>query len=252
MCNNGQIYLLALILNFWWTYYFKFNIIHQVANRLLKVLKPWTLICSCKYMQSCNCRLKFILSTCIVKAISVKFFPENKGKNSWYNQILHSKRIFCSGLGSMMDRHTWPSIHQNSLCQIIMSRSTTRPSKWFVHPAKTLISLGICSVWSECSLYAWRNLMSFASDWAHSKYSDQTGQMPRLIWVFAVCTGHCIGFVMLRLILFSERWSMVWLLLQICENLRKWKHTCFTEISFEELYMHLELNNSEKNCFQTF
>ena len=41
-------------------------------------------------------------------------------------------------------------------------------------------------VWSESSLSAWRKLTSFiASNWVHSKDSDPTGQMPRLIWVFA-------------------------------------------------------------------
>ena len=40
-------------------------------------------------------------------------------------------------------------------------------------------------VWSESSLSAWRNLGSLATHWAHSEDSDQTGRMPRLIWVFA-------------------------------------------------------------------
>ena len=40
-------------------------------------------------------------------------------------------------------------------------------------------------VWSESSLSAWRNLWSLATHWAHSEDSDQTGRMPRLIWVFA-------------------------------------------------------------------
>ena len=52
-------------------------------------------------------------------------------------------------------------------------------------PAKTQVSLGICPVWSESSLSAWRNLGTLATLWAHSEDSDQTGQMPRLIWVFA-------------------------------------------------------------------
>ena len=34
---------------------------------------------------------------------------------------------------------------------------------------------------------------------AHTEESDQTGRMPRLIWVFAERTGHFVGFVMLRL-----------------------------------------------------
>ena len=47
------------------------------------------------------------------------------------------------------------------------------------------ISLGIRPVWSESSLSAWRKLRSLATNWAHSKDSDQSGRMPRLIWVFA-------------------------------------------------------------------
>ena len=60
-----------------------------------------------------------------------------------------------------------------------------KTNKMTVHPVKTQISLGIRPVWSESSLSAWRNLESLRSHWAHSRDSDQTGQMPRLIWVFA-------------------------------------------------------------------
>ena len=35
---------------------------------------------------------------------------------------------------------------------------------------------------------------------ADSEDSDQTGRMPKLIWVFAGCTCHFVGFVMHRLI----------------------------------------------------
>ena len=54
-----------------------------------------------------------------------------------------------------------------------------------MRPAKTQISLGIHPVWSQSSLSAWRQLGSLATHWAHSEDSDQTGWMPRLIWVFA-------------------------------------------------------------------
>ena len=54
-----------------------------------------------------------------------------------------------------------------------------------VNPAKTQISLGICPVWSESFLSAWRNLGSLATHLAHSEDSDQTGRMPRLIGIFA-------------------------------------------------------------------
>ena len=60
-----------------------------------------------------------------------------------------------------------------------------KTNKMSVRPAKIQISLGICPVWSESSLSAWRNLGSLATHWAHSEDSDQTGRMPRLIWVFA-------------------------------------------------------------------
>ena len=38
-----------------------------------------------------------------------------------------------------------------------------------------------------------------ATLWVHSKDSDQTGCMPKLIWVFAGPTCHFVGFIMRRL-----------------------------------------------------
>ena len=75
----------------------------------------------------------------------------------------------------------------------------TKPIKWHVRPAKTQISLGICPVWSESLLSAWRNVGSLATHWVHSEDSDQTGRTPRLIWVFAGRTCHFVGFAMRRL-----------------------------------------------------
>ena len=69
-----------------------------------------------------------------------------------------------------------------------MSRLMTKPTKWHVRPAKTQISLGIRPVSSESSLSTWRKLGSLATHWAHSEDSNQTGRMPRLIWVFAGST----------------------------------------------------------------
>ena len=60
-----------------------------------------------------------------------------------------------------------------------------KTDKMSVRPAKTRISLGICPVWSESSLCAqWvAKVQRFLH--ADSEDSDQTGRMPRLIWVFA-------------------------------------------------------------------
>ena len=76
-----------------------------------------------------------------------------------------------------------------TLClgSIEMSRFMTKPTKWPLRPAKTRISLGIRPDWSDSLL---------CTHWVDSEDSDQTGRMPRLIWVFAGGTGHFVGFVM--------------------------------------------------------
>ena len=65
---------------------------------------------------------------------------------------------------------------------------------------KTQISLGIRPVWSESSLciqYVAKNPRFLHAD---SEDSDQTGRMPRLIWVFAGHTSQFVGFDMRWLI----------------------------------------------------
>ena len=69
-----------------------------------------------------------------------------------------------------------------------------KTNKVSVCPVKTQISLGICPVWSGSSLSAWRDLGSLATHWAHCEDSDQTGQTPKLIWVFA---GHTVTLLVL-------------------------------------------------------
>ena len=68
-----------------------------------------------------------------------------------------------------------------------------------MRPAKTQISLGIRPVWSESSLCAQQVVKGQMFLHAVSEDSDQTGRMPRLIWVFAGRTGHFVGFVVRRL-----------------------------------------------------
>ena len=82
---------------------------------------------------------------------------------------------------------------------IYMTRSTTKPAKLPVHPMKTQIRLGIHPVWSGsslCTLWIGKD-PTFLH--ANSDNSDQTGWMPRFIWIFTGCTGHFAGFVMHRL-----------------------------------------------------
>ena len=60
-----------------------------------------------------------------------------------------------------------------------------KTNKMSVRPAKTQISLGIRPVWSEsslCTQWEAKDPVFLHADWEDS---DQTGWMPRLIWVFA-------------------------------------------------------------------
>ena len=79
----------------------------------------------------------------------------------------------------------WHITHNEKVQKLIISQRTTKPTIRLVHLAKTQISLGIRPGWSELSLFAWRKLGSLATHWVRSKDSDQTGRVPRLIWVFA-------------------------------------------------------------------
>ena len=58
-----------------------------------------------------------------------------------------------------------------------------KTNKVSVRPAKTQISLGVCPVWWESSLSAWRKLGSLATHWLHSE-----------IWVF---TGRTVTLLVL-------------------------------------------------------
>ena len=72
-----------------------------------------------------------------------------------------------------------------------------KTNKMSVPPAKTLIILGILQVWSESSLCAQWVAKDPSFLHADSEDSDQTGRMPRQIWVFAGGHSHFVGFVML-------------------------------------------------------
>ena len=75
-----------------------------------------------------------------------------------------------------------------------LSRSMTKSTISPVHPAKTQISLGICPVWSELSLCAHCVAKDPSFLQADSEDSEETGQMPRLIWVFDGRKAHFVGF----------------------------------------------------------
>ena len=108
------------------------------------------------------------------------------------SQPMWKEYLPVSSVHSCQSLHSWHTHY--------MSHVMRKPTKWHVLPAKTQISLGIRPVWSGSSLSAWRKLGSLAAHWMHSEDSDQTGRIPRLIWVFTGRTGNFVGFVMRRLI----------------------------------------------------
>ena len=97
-----------------------------------------------------------------------------------------------------------------------MSRCMTKQTKWHVRPAKIQISLGIFPVLSESSLCA--QWVAKDTRFLHAD-SEDSGRMPRLIWVFAGRTGHFVGFVVQQL---KCRWPRetdkmgIWWLTHIC------------------------------------
>ena len=105
-----------------------------------------------------------------------------------------------------------------------------------VRQAKTQISLGIRPVWSESSLSAWRNFGSLASNWADSEDSDQTGWMPKLIWIIDGRTGDFVGYVM--------RWFIAFL--AYCSN--KTRSYCYYCIP-AELMINTEIISKYIPCF---
>ena len=104
-----------------------------------------------------------------------------------------------------------------------------------VRPEKTQISLGILPVWSESSLSAWRNLRAWATHWAQSEDSDQTGRMPRLIWVFA---GRTLIVLVLsfRGSFSSKTWS-----LRLCK-------TTYWDLIFKKAMLQASCLNVPENC----
>ena len=68
----------------------------------------------------------------------------------------------------------------------------TKPTKWHVCPTKTQISLGVRPVWSESLLCTQWVAKDPSSSHMDSEESDQTGWMPRLIWVFTGRTCHFV------------------------------------------------------------
>ena len=78
-----------------------------------------------------------------------------------------------------------------------LSHLMTKPTKWLCDQQR-LKSAWASAQSDQSSLSAWRKLGSLPTHWADSEDSDQTGPMPRLIYL-CWAHSHFVGFVMRRL-----------------------------------------------------
>ena len=104
-----------------------------------------------------------------------------------------------------------------------LSCSMATPTKWPMHPGKTQISLGICPVWSQSSLSAWRKLGSLATHRAYNKDSDQTKQTLSALPFCWFC--HAVAH-------FSSTCCRIYMLpitniLSLCEIQQFFRHSCY-------------------------
>ena len=120
--------------------------------------------------------------------------------NAWDRRIVLEMLIYHSNLILSDCRISQTERTGGSVLSLyrFVSHSMTTPTKWHVRPSKTQISLGIRQIWSGFFLCAqWvANDLRFLH--ANSEYSDPTGRMPRLIWIFFGRIVHLVCFVVRR------------------------------------------------------
>ena len=97
-----------------------------------------------------------------------------------------------SAISCTQETVTLTILNINALHQKQYEPRHDKINKMIVRPAKTRISLGIHTVWSESSLSAWRIRGPLTIHWAHSADTDQIARMP--------AHTHFVGFVISWLI----------------------------------------------------
>ena len=170
-------------------------------------LKPLIIITSLCYMKYC---IKFLHFSFNMKCIHMYY---SSTCNSRHCHTYTKVGIFWQTADTMY----W---HAKNLHYALKRETNFEPphgktNNVVVRPAKTRISLGIRPVWSSLRCPHEEGLGPQLPIECTAK-TDQTGRMPRLIWVFTGRTGHFVGFVVQRLIyviqwdtgMFSEMWPL--------------------------------------------
>ena len=147
------------------------------------LVKTQIILCICAFRSVCICHS--VDSQCYKYSSCAQ---GNFWSNCWAeqaNQCLHWVHMSFCRFHCAPDKNIWIKIEPWH----------DKTNKMSVCTAKTQISPGICPVWSEsllCAQWVAKDPRLFmwtvkTTHWAHSKDSEQTGRMPRLIWVFAGC-----------------------------------------------------------------
>ena len=150
----------------------------------------------CAFNYKRNCRLKRKLLS--IKYGGINLPPTPQGVTMIRLPYTGACYKHCSKC--MTRSHFSSHFYYQSFLQIWYEPHRDKTNKVTVRPVKTQISLSIRPGWSESSLCA--QWVAKDPNFLHAdcEDSDQTGRMPRLIWIFAGRTCHFVGFVTMRLI----------------------------------------------------
>ena len=119
-----------------------------------------------------------------------------------------------------------------------MSRNVRKLTLRHVYPMRTQISQHSSVVWSEYLLSAWRNLASLTIQNVPSEDSDQTAQMRRLVWMFAVHTCRKVCFLEFAAQIINSRWAVHKLYTHVCTW---WIYTLMLSMLGKSFRRHFEI-----------
>ena len=113
-----------------------------------------------------------------------------------WQSFYHQHRLHWYSEWKRGKSHQWRSMKE-SPAALYLSRDTAKPTKLNVRSAKTHISRPLCTVWSETSI----DVLRIKRFFMQTANSDQTVQMRKLNWVFAVRAGRPLDLAVLYIVL---------------------------------------------------
>ena len=118
---------------------------------------------------TCLISTAFLWAGSCMAVCSLYLFTDHWKENDWVEKLK-----LCLVIGFVID-------------SLGVSHLMTNPTMWLC-VQRRLRSAWASAQSDQSSLSVWWKLGSLATHWAQSVNSDQTGRIPRLIWVFAGCT----------------------------------------------------------------